>query len=767
MKVTKRNGQVVELDVNKINNVLKWACEGYDADPQEILKNAKMKLIDEVKTTKIHELLVESAIELIDVNTPDYQYVATRLFSFYNRKQIFGVFKNEDMPHVKEVVEKNINLGFYDKSILNKFTDEMWDKINDIVDHEQDNRLTIASYLKLHSAYLVRNRVTDYVYETPQYAFIVIAATLFDNIEDIQGFYEECKKGTMNLPTPIMAGVRTGTKQYASCTLIEIGDSLESLAASSHAIIRFVSRKAGIGIGMGAIRNLGSPVRNGEVKHTGVIPFLKYIEATTKSCSQGGVRDGSTTVHFPFWNREIEDIVVLKNNKGTDDNRVKKLDYCIQTSKLFWSRAVNDETISLFSTVDVPGLYEVFGLPEFDELYLKYEADQSVPRKEVSGKQLLISIITERMNTGRIYIQNLDNANATTPFVEKVSMSNLCQEVVLCTNPFESIDDTNGEIALCMLGGVNLGIVDGPDTFHRFEQPLRYIVKALDKIIDLQDYPTVQSEHQIRRRSIGVGVTNFAYFLAKNGYKYTDKKALALVDEAFEHIQFYLLKASMELAKERGACEWFHKTKYSQGLLPIDWQNKNTKELVDRELTLDWEWLRGEIAKYGLRNSVLSAIMPSESSSVVTNSTNGIEPPRSLRSVKTNKGGSIVFLVPEAKKLAKKYQLAWDINNNSAINKIVSIIQKWVDQGISVNHYYDATQYEGNKIPTSDIIKDLVEFYRYGGKQLYYANTNDAIVSDALIEASKEEEEQEVNKREYFNNIEDEDMGCAGGGCVL
>lgn len=829
MNVKKRDGSLEKLSVDKLNKVVSWACEGLDANPSDVLMNANIQLFDGIKTTKIHEVLVNSAIDLITVQTPDYQYVASKLFSFFNRKQIFGVFKDEDMPSVKSVVESNIKVGLYDPTLINKYDDETWAKINEIVDHSQDSKLTIASYQKMHATYLAKNRNTGYVYETPQYAFVIIAATLFSNIKEIKEFYKELTTKWLNIPTPIMAGVRTGTRQYASCTLIDVADDLDSIYASNHAIGRFVSRRAGIGINMGRIRSFGSEIRKGEATHTGIIPFLKLTEAATKSCSQGGLRDGSTTVHFQIWNKEIEEILVLKNNKGTDDNRVRRLDYSIQVSKLFWSRMVKEEWITLFSTSDVPGLYEAFGTPKFDELYLKYENDKKIPSKKVKGKELLLSIVSERMNTGRIYIQNIDNVNDQTPFKDKVSMSNLCQEINLATSPIYDINDgltkykkikvkhsdfqvyqdltqddsiklrpsdgimlfekdnfvdkklskvvnfcskdevennqeytyvdqefelmygdKPGNIALCMLGGINLGNLNGTDTFNRLERPIYYMVKALDKVIDLQDYPVAASAKQLKTRSIGVGVTNFAYFLAKNNLKYGEAETLNVVDELFEHIQFYLMKASMEIAKEVGPCAYFNRTKYADGKLPIDLYNKRVDELVDRPLTCDWEWLRGEIAKYGLRNSVLSAIMPSESSSVVTNSTNGIEPPRSLVTTKLNKGGNIKMVVPSVKSLANKYTLAWDIKNNSDINKIVCVIQKWVDQGISVNHYYNPNDYEDKKVPSKVVIEDMVEFYKYGGKQLYYANTLDTIETD-----------------ETSGSTQDMDTGCEGGACTL
>lgn len=742
MNVTKRDGKTEELSVDKINSIVAWACEGLDANPSDIIMNATIKFKDGIKTTKIHELIVNSAIDLISARTPDYQFVASRLFNFYLRKQIFGVFLDEDMPHISDVISFNTELGLYDPALKGKFSDEEWDTINKMIDHNADSKLTIASYKKMADSYLVKNRHNGYVYETPQYAFIIIAASLFDNLKDINEYYNLLKGKWLNLPTPIMAGVRTPTRQFASCTLIDIDDDIDSIYASSHAVGRFVSRRAGIGLNMGRIRSLGSPIRSGEAVHTGIIPFLKLQEAATKSCSQGGLRDGSTTVHFPIWNSEIENILVLKNNKGTDDNRVRRLDYSIQLSKLFLQRMIKEQKISLFSTYDAPALYDVWGTPEFDALYLKYEGDKSIPRTEVKGRDLLQTLVSERMNTGRIYIQMIDNVNNNNPFDTTIRMSNLCQEILLPTKPITDINDEDGEIALCMLGGVNLGKLGGRDTFHKLEKPCKYLVRGLDKIMDIQDYPVKASEKQKGRRSIGIGVTNFAYFLAKNNLKYTDEAALPLVDELFEHIQYYLIKASMELAKENGPCELFHETQYAKGIMPVDRYNRGVDKVVQREFTLDWDWLREQVLEHGMANSVLTAIMPSESSSIVTNATNGIEPPRSLVTTKVNKNGNIKIVVPSIKSLGAKYTLAWDITSNDCINKLTAVMQKWVDQAISVNHYYNPMLYQNNKIPSKVVIKDIIDFYKYGGKNLYYANTLDTLV-------------------------EDESSGCEGGGCTL
>lgn len=728
MKVKKRNGELEDFSAEKLNEVVVWACKGLEANPSDIVMNAKLQLYSGIKTSKIHEVLINSSANLINIKNSDYQWSTSKLLSFFTRKQLFGVFKDEDMPSIEEVFDKNVKLGFYDPQIIKKFTENDLEHIENIINHNNDNLLTYASYKKMLDSYVVKNRVTNYIYETPQYSFMAIAMTLENTVDGVRNIYESLVNKSISFPTPIMAGVRTNSKQYASCVLIDSGDDLESIYSSAHAIGRFVSRKAGIGLNFGRWRALGSSIRNGEVFHTGVIPFLKLMQSAVKSCSQGGVRDGSATTNYPIWHPEVSDLLVLKNNKGTDDNRVKNLDYCIQLTGFFLKRMLKNERISLFSSNDAPDLIEYWGLPEFDNIYLNYEADKRVKRTEIDGQELLLSIATERLNTGRLYISFIDNVNATNQFNDKINMTNLCVEIALPTSPITDVNSDEGEIALCNLAGLNLGILKGADTFYLMEKPLKDIVKALDTVLDIQDYPVKAAEKQLKRRSIGVGVTNFAYWMAKNSLSYEDKNALPLIDELFEHFQFYLIKASMELAKEKGACEWFNKTKYAKGVMPFDNINKEISSLVKRPHTLDWDWLREQVKLYGMRNSVLSAQMPVESSSMVNNSTNGLEPPRELVTIKTNKSGaSTVMVLPEAKKLASKYTLAWDIVDNSCINKITAVVQKWIDQAISVNHYYNPTLFEGNQIPAKVIIKDIVEFYKLGGKNLYYANTLDAI----------------------------------------
>jgi ribonucleoside-diphosphate reductase alpha chain len=729
MKVLKRNGKVEKLSAEKFNNLASWACLDLKANPSDLIMNAQLSLYNGIKTSKIHELLIDSAMNMINIKQTDYQYVAGRLLALYMRKQIFGVTFDKDMPHLIDVIIKNVKLTYYTEELLTKFNEVELNQLNDALMHENDMQMTFAQLKKISDSYAVRNRKTGYIYETPQYIFMCMSMMIYDKVDDVIAHYKELVNKTISYPTPIIAGLRTSSKQFASCTLIEIADTIDSIGASNHAMVRFVSKRAGLGVGYYNLRSLGSSIRNGEVEHTGLIPFLRATQNAIKSCSQGGIREGSATVTLQIWNPEIEELLVLKNNKGTDDNRVKFLDYSIQNTGYFLKRILKGQDISLFSTIDAPKLMETFGLPEFDEIYESYEADESVPRKIINGRELMNLFIDERQGTGRMYMMFIDNVNNKNQFIDRITMSNLCQEIVEPTEPFNSIDSGEGEIALCNLGGINLGVIDGPDTFWKLEQPIAHLVYALNKIVDIQDYPVIHAEKQLLRRNLGIGVTNFAYWLAKNKKLYTDETALPLIDELFEHIQFYLIKASMNLAKESGEAEWFYKTKYASAIFPHDQAKETVLKLVDRKLTCDWETLRKDVLKYGMKNSVLSALMPVESSSLVTNSTNGIEPPRSFVVTKTNKTSvSNKIVVPEAKELAEYYTLAWDNENiNFHINQITAVIQKWIDQAISVNHYYNPNNYEGFKTPRKKVLRDIIQFYNLGGKNLYYSNTLDSI----------------------------------------
>ncbi len=732
--VTKRNGNKEVFEAEKINKVLLWATQGLSGvSASDVAMNAQLQFYPGIKTSEIHKVLIQSAVDMINEKNPNYQYVASNLLNYLLRKEVFET--KIEMPSLIWTIKRNIGVDLYDGLILDKYTEDEISDLDKYIKHDRDYELTYAGLQQLIDKYLVKDRSTGRSYETPQFCFMMISMTVFADydksirIAHVKELYDMISEHKISLPTPIVAGIRTPNRQFSSCTLIEIGDSLDSIFYGNVAIGQYVAKRAGIGINAGSIRALGSKVRNGEVVHTGVIPFFKMFQSTLHSCSQGGIRKGSATLYFPWWHKEIEDVLVLKNNKGTDDNRVRHMDYGIQFEKLFYSRFVANGEVSLFSPSDVPGLYDVFGLPEFEEVYKKYESDKSIPRKTLKARDLMNSFAQERIQTGRMYVMNIDNANNNSPFLERVKMSNLCVEIVLPVSPIESIydvdnkeenlDRSNGEIALCTLAAFNLGNIKSFKELHKVAE---YIVRILEYVVENQDYPINAAKKMLKRRSVGVGVTNFAYWLAKQGIKYSDKEALFYVDELFENIQYSLLKASNKLSQELGPCEWFDKTSYSKGILPIDRYNKNVDELIKRDYSCDWEGLREDIQKFGLRNSVLTAIMPAESSAVVQNATNGIEPVRSLVITKKSKSGLVKQVAPECVKLKNKYELAFDMPDNRGYTNIVAIIQKWIDQSVSANHYY---HYSNDGISIAGVIKDILYSYKYGLKTLYYANTDD------------------------------------------
>lgn len=732
--VNKRNGSNEVFDAEKINKVLLWATKGLSGvSASDVAMNAHIQFYPGIKTSEIHKVLIQSAVDLISDKLPNYQFVASNLLNYLLRKEVFET--KVEMPKLFDIIKRNIDIDVYDKIILDNYTEDEINKADSFIVHDRDYDLTYAGLQQLIDKYLVKDRSTGKSYETPQFCFMMIALTVFASYDKsirlnyVVELYNMISQHKISLPTPIMAGIRTPNRQFSSCTLIETGDSLDSIFYSNVAIGQYVAKRAGIGLNTGSIRSLGSKVRNGEVVHTGVIPFFKMFESTLHSCSQGGIRKGSATIYFPWWHKEIEDVLVLKNNKGTDDNRVRHMDYGIQFEKVFYNRFISNGDISLFSPSDVPGLYESFGLPDFESLYLKYESDKKINKKTIKARDLMNSFAQERIGTGRMYVMNIDNANNNSPFLQRMKMSNLCLEIILPTSPIESIydidnnkdteDKSTGEIALCTLAAFNLGNIK---SFTELYKVSEYIVRILDYVIENQDYPINAAKKMLKRRSIGVGVTNFAYWLAKQGIKYSDKEALFYVDELFEHIQFSLLKSSNKLAQEFGKCELFHETTYSKGILPIDRYNKNVDELITRDHSCDWESLRKDIEKYGLRHSVVSAIMPAESSAVVQSATNGIEPIRALVITKKSKSGLVKQVAPECIKLKNKYELAFDMPDNRGYTNICAVIQKWIDQSISANHYY---QYSSDGISIGGVIKDLLYSYKYGLKTLYYANTDD------------------------------------------
>lgn len=758
MNVVKRNGTKEEVDFDKIHKVLFWACEGINGvSVSDIALNAQLQVFDGITTKEIHQVIIQSAADLINEQRPNYQYVAANLVNYYIRKNVFEEGKN--LPPLYEVIKKNVDKGVYDPKLLEDYTPEEIEKIDKSVRHDRDYNFTYAGIQQMIDKYLLKDRSTGELFETPQYMYMCIALTLFsdygtgtERLKHVRSFYNDISLHKISLPTPMMCGVRTPNRQYSSCTLIDVGDSLESLFNSNTAVGYYTAKRAGIGLNFGRIRALGDRIRNGEVVHTGVIPYLKMFESTVKSCTQNGVRGGSATVYFPFWHKEIRDIMVLKNNKGTDDNRVRKLDYGIQFCRLFYRRFVSNEDITLFSPNDVQDMMEAFGMDNdrFESLYLKYEQDESISKKTVKARDLFNQFCQERIGTGRMYIMNIDHANDHSSFTDKINMSNLCTEITLPTTPINHIDDADeqeGEIALCVLSAVNVGKIND---LHELEGICENIVRSLDFVVEHQDYPVAAARKMLKRRSLGIGVTNLAYYLAKKGVKYDDTEALDIVDELFEHIQYYCIKASVTLAKEFGPCEWFHRTKYAQGILPIDTYAKAVDELVSRSHSLDWEALRAEIKEHGMRNSTLTAIMPCESSSVVTNSTNGIEPPRALVTSKKSKQGILKMVVPEINRLKNKYTMAFDMEGNKGITNIQAVIQKYIDQGISANHYYNINRYPSGSISLSEIAKDLLYFYKTGGKMLYYANTYDAKTDDFEQNMGMLQEE-----------------ACAGGACAI
>ena len=740
IKVIKSDGSKVSIDLDKIHKMVEKSCRNITGVSESLVEmNSGLQFYDGITTQEIQKILVKSASDLISLESPNYQFVAARLLLFAVQKQVFNTkWKDAEIyPPLRDIVERNVEKGLYTEDLLNDYTDKEYKKLNSYLRHSRDYEFTYAGLQQVVDKYLIQDRSTGTLFETPQFMYMLIAMTLFRNYDKdkrlsyIQKYYNATSTFKINIPTPIMAGVRTPLKQFASCVLVDSDDTLDSLFASDMAIGRYVAQRAGIGINAGRVRGLGAKIRGGEVQHTGVIPFLKKFESTVRCCTQNGVRGGSATVHFPIWHQEIEDIIVLKNNKGTEDNRVRKLDYSIQLSELFYKRFLNNEEITLFSPHDVPGLYEAFGTDTFDEMYEKYENAYSIPKKKISARELITDLLKERAETGRIYIMNIDHSNTHSSFLDKVNMSNLCQEITLPTDPIQHIDDHSGEIALCILSAVNVGVVKDEE----LEEICDLAVRGLEELIDYQEYPVSAAEMSTRaRRSLGIGYIGLAHYLAKNRVKYSDQNAWNLVHELTEKFQYYLLKSSNELAKEKGACDYFDRTKYSQGILPIDTYKKDVDDIVKPNYNMDWEKLRAEIMTNGLRHSTLTAQMPSESSSVSSNATNGIEPPRDYLSVKKSKKGTLKQIVPQYSHLKSAYTLLWDMPDNTGYINIVAVMQKFFDQGISGNWSYNPENYDNNEVPVSVMAKDLLNTYKYGWKTSYYQNTMDGKVEDVIQE---------------------------------
>ena len=729
IKVQKRNGRGTEpLNIDKIHEMVEYACDDITGvSSSQIEMSSGLQFYDGITTDEIQQILIKSASDLITLENPNYQFAAARLLLFSLRKQIFH--KMWDHPHIYAHTKKGVEIGVYDKTILDVYDEKDFNRMESWVAHTRDYDFTYAGLRQVIDKYLVQDRSNGMVFETPQFMYMLIAATIFANYPKetrmtyVKKYYDATSKFKINIPTPVMAGVRTPIRQYASCVLVDVDDSLPSIFSSDMAIGSYVAQRAGIGINAGRIRGINSRIRGGEVQHTGVVPFLKKFEATVKCCTQNGVRGGSATVHFPIWHKEIEDIIVLKNNKGTEDNRVRKLDYSIQLSKIFYERFIQDGEITLFSPHEVPELYEAWGTPEFDELYEKAERKTSVEKRKVSAQTLFMNMLKERAETGRIYIMNIDHCNTHSSFKDRIYMSNLCQEITLPTKPITHIDG-EGEIALCILSAINVGKLQ---YLEDLEGLCDLAVRALDEIIDHQEYPVKAAEVSTKaRRSLGVGYIGLAHYLAKQKLNYSDPKAWKEVDELTENFQYYLLKASNNLAKEKGQCELFHRTKYSDGILPIDTYKKEVDVICNRKLTMKWEELRKDIKEHGLRHSTLSAQMPSESSSVVSNATNGIEPPRDYLSIKKSKKGTLKQVVPDYKTLKNSYTLLWDMKGNEGYINIVAVMQKYFDQAISGNWSYNPEQYEEGQVSIAQMAQDLLTTYKLGWKTSYYQNTYDS-----------------------------------------
>ena len=752
IQVTKRDGRLEPIDLDKIHKVIEWAAHGLDnVSVSQVELKSHIQFYEGIKTRDIHETIIKSAADLISETTPDYQYLAARLAIFHLRKIAYNKFTP---PHLFDHVQKLTDAGKYDAHILTDYSRAEFDELEEYLDHWRDMNLAYAAVEQMAGKYLVQDRVSKTVFESPQFLYMLVGMCLFasydksERLDYVKRFYDATSEFKISLPTPIMSGVRTPSRQFSSCVLIECGDNLDSINATTSAIVRYVSQRAGIGINAGRIRALGSPIRGGEAQHTGCVPFYKLFQTAVKCCSQGGVRGGAATLFYPLWHLEVESLLVLKNNRGVEDNRVRHMDYGVQLNKTMYTRLIKGQDISLFSPSDVPGLYDAFfeDQDKFEELYTKYENDPSIRSRQIPATELFSLMMQERASTGRIYIQNVDHCNTHSPFdpsVAPIRQSNLCMEIALPTKPLDNINDEAGEIALCTLSAVNLGKVEHVSDI---EEPAELIVRALDALLDYQDYPVKAAENgSMRRRTLGVGVINYAYYLAKNGVRYSDDSALGLTHQTFEALQFYLLKASNKLAKEQGACPAFNETTYSQGILPIDTYKKDLDKICQEPLHLDWETLRTEITTHGLRNSTLTALMPSETSSQIANATNGIEPPRGLVSIKASKDGILKQVVPEIDKLKDQYELLWQMPNNDGYIKLVAIMQKFVDQSISANTNYDPVRYEGGRVPMKILLKDLLNAYKLGVKTLYYHNTRDG-ANDAQAD------------------MEDD---CAGGACKI
>ena len=765
INIVKRNGDSEPLDVNKIHKVVEFACEGLTGvSASQVEMSSHIQFYDGMTSREIQDNMIKSANDLITLDNPNYQFVAARLLLYATYKDVYGEFKGKSLI---DMIKINIERGVYDSEILEHYSEDELDSLDKYMKRNRDENFTYAGLRQIVDKYLCQDRSTGQLFEAPQHMYMMIAATLFANYPKdsrlyyVRRYYDATSLFKLNIPTPVMAGVRTPIRQFASCVLVDSDDTLNSIFSSDMAIGRYTAQRAGIGINSGRIRAINSKIRGGEVAHTGIIPFLKKFESTVRCCTQNGVRGGSATVHFPLWHYEIEDVLVLKNNKGTEDNRVRKLDYSIQLNKLMYERLLANGDITLFSPHDVPDLYEAFfsNQEQFEKLYTKYEKDNTIRKRSIPAMELFSSLLKERAETGRMYIMNVDHANTHSSFKDTVYMSNLCQEITLPTKPLQHIDDENGEIALCILSAINVGLLK---ELEDLEELCDLAVRALDEIIEYQKYPVKAAEVSTKaRRSLGIGYIGLAHYLARQGVKYNDKKALTKVHELTEAFQYNLLVASNNLAKEKGKCDYFDRTKYADGILPIDTYKKDLDEVCNIKLKYDWESLRKSITEHGLRHSTLSAQMPSESSSIVSNATNGIEPPRGYLSVKKSKKGPLKQIVPQYQTLKNNYTLLWEMPGNEGYINIVAVMQKFFDQAISGNWSYNPLQYADNEVPMSVMFKDLLNTYKYGWKTSYYQNTYDFKGADEIEEPKEEISTPLVQEQPEAQNDEEVCDSCS------
>ena len=736
--VVKRSGERVPLDISKIQRQVAYDCKGIDGvSPSMIEIKAQIELHDGMTTETIDELLLKAMVDLIDetenpeINNTNYQYVAGRQKVSMLRKEVYGAYTP---PPLYDIVKRNVELGMYTSELLGWYTKEEWDIIDLFLDHGKDENYTYAAIAQLAEKYLVQNRATGKIYETPQVRYAVAAATAFHNepkekrLKYVKEYYECASDGHFTLATPVLAGLGTPTKQFSSCVLISSDDTLDSIFAAGEMMAKYASKRAGIGLEIGRIRPLGAPIRNGEIKHTGLLPFLKKWFADLRSCSQGGIRNASCTVTLPVWHAQFEDFIVLKNNQGTEETRVRQMDYSVVVNKMFWNRYRKGENITLFNPAEVPDLYEAYyrDSAEFEKLYTQYEQDKNIKKKVVSADAIFKGgILKERTDTGRIYLVNIDNVINQGPFdttLDPIYQSNLCQEILLPTRPFQRIEDDAGRIALCTLGSINWGAFRNPQDMRK---ACRVLVRSLSNLLSYQDFLSVQSKlANTDFEPLGVGITNLAYWHARRNYKYGEADALAEVKRWMEHQAYYLTETSVELAQEKGPCQRSQYTYYGKGVFPWERRSEGVNELTDFTPSLDWEPLRERLKQYGIRNATLMAVAPVESSSVVLNSTNGIEMPMELISVKESKAGSFVQVVPEYRRLKNRYQLMWDQQDCVAYLKTAAVLAAYIDQSLSTNTFYNPAFFQGGKVPGTLVAKNLMLAYKWGLKTIYYSLIN-------------------------------------------